>query len=109
MKIKKYFLIFTFCTVSIIGLLYGVAPRWFALTLLGVADLDLDFVHILRAIMCLYLALGSFWLFAAFRDEHIAVLSRIEYSLNRRISLLEHPEFEVYSTQSGNAIGTRRC
>ena len=70
MKIKKYFLIFICCAVSIIGLLYGVAPQWFALTFLGVVDLDLDLAHILRAIMCLYLALGLFWLFAAFNDQH---------------------------------------
>ncbi len=42
MKLKKYFLILIFCAVSIIALLYGVAPQWFALTFLGVSELDLD-------------------------------------------------------------------
>jgi hypothetical protein len=70
MKIKKYFLILAFCAVSIIALLYGISPYWFALTFLGVPELDLDLAHILRAVMCLYLALGSFWLFAAFSDAY---------------------------------------
>ena len=70
MKIKKYFLIFAFCAVSIIALLYGISPHWFALTFLGVRELDLDLAHILRAVMCLYLALGLFWLFAAFNDKY---------------------------------------
>ncbi len=70
MKLKKYFLILIFCAVSIIALLYGVAPQWFALTFLGVSELDLDLAHILRALMCLYLALGLFWLFAAFSDKY---------------------------------------
>ena len=30
----------------------------------------MNFAHILRAIMCLYLALGCFWLFSAFSDRH---------------------------------------
>lgn len=70
MKIKKYFLIFAFFAVSIIALLYGISPQWFALTFLGVPELDLDLAHILRAVMCLYIALGLFWLFAAFSDKY---------------------------------------
>jgi Na+-driven multidrug efflux pump len=60
MKIKKYFLIFAFVAVSIIALLYGVSPQWFARTFLDVPEIALDFAHILRAVMCLYLALGLF-------------------------------------------------
>ncbi len=70
MKIKKYFLIFAFVAVSIIALLYGVSPQWFARTFLDVPEIALDFAHILRAVMCLYLALGLFWLFAAFSDKY---------------------------------------
>ena len=70
MKIKKYFLIFAFVAVSIIALLYGVSPQWFARTFLDVPEIALDFAHILRAVMCLYLALGLFWLFAAFTDKY---------------------------------------
>ncbi len=82
MRIKKYFLIFAFCAVSVIALLYGVSPRWFAATFLEVQELDLDLVHILRAVMGLYLALGCFWLYAAFDERYTnpAVLTTAVFS-----------------------------
>lgn len=58
--LKQTFLVTAFVVVSIIALLYGVSPDWFASTFLGIANLDLNFAHILRAVMCLYLALGLF-------------------------------------------------
>jgi hypothetical protein len=58
MDLKKGFLIVAFGMVSVIALLYGINPHWFAQTFLGVSDLSVDFAHILRAVMCLYLALG---------------------------------------------------
>jgi len=70
MKFKQYFLIFAFCVVSIIALLYGVSPTWFAQTFLGISELDLNVAHILRAVMGLYLALGVFWLCSAFSEKH---------------------------------------
>ena len=70
MKIKKYYLIFAFVSVSIIGLLYGVCPKWFARTFLEINDLNPDIAHIFRAVMCLYLALGLFWLYSAFNDDY---------------------------------------
>ena len=73
MKIKKYYLIFAFVSVSVIGLLYGVCPKWFARTFLEINDLNPDIAHILRAVMCLYLALGLFWLYSAFNDDYINV------------------------------------
>lgn len=82
MQIKKFFLISAFCVVSAIALLYGVSPRWFAATFLDVPDLDLDLAHILRAVMGLYLALGGFWLYAAFAPKYrnAAVLTTILFS-----------------------------
>ena len=82
MKIKKCFLIFAFCAVSIIGLLYGVSPQWFAKTFLNVPVIPLDFAHILRAVMCLYLALGFFWLFSAFSDKYrnAAILTTVIFA-----------------------------
>jgi len=82
MKIRKYFLILAFVAVSIIALLYGVSPRWFAQTFLNVPEMPLDFAHILRAVMCLYLALGLFWLFSAFSDRYrnAAVLTTVVFS-----------------------------
>ena len=82
MMIKKYFLIFAFFVVAIIALLYGVSPQWFARMFLDVPVLSLDIAHILRAVMCLYLALGLFWLFAAFSDKYrnTAVLTTMIFS-----------------------------
>lgn len=82
MQTKKYFLIFAFVTVSAIALLYGVSPRWFAAAFLGVDELDPDLAHILRAVMGLYLALGFFWLYAAFNDacRNTAVLTTAVFS-----------------------------
>ena len=82
MIIKKYFLIFSFSVVAIIALLYGISPQWFAQTFLDVPNVSLDIAHILRAVMCLYLALGLFWLFAAFSDKYrnTAVLTIMIFS-----------------------------
>jgi len=93
MKIKKNFLIFAFVVVSIIALLYGVSPQWFARTFLDIPQLEPNIAHILRAVMGLYLALGLFWLYAAFSDRYrnIAVLSTAIFSgglvLGRILSL----------------------
>ena len=77
MRIKKYFLILSAATIFGVGALYGVSPRWFAQTFLGVSELDLDVAHILRAMMCFYFGFSLFWLFAAFNDRyrHAALLT----------------------------------
>ena len=82
MKIKKYFLIIAFIMVSMIALLYGICPQCFATTFLGINELDVNMAHILRAVMCLYLALGLFWLFSAFCDKYrnVAVLTTMIFS-----------------------------
>jgi len=82
MNIKKYFLILAFIMVSVIALLYGVCPSWFAKTFLGITELDVNMAHILRAVMCLYLALGVFWLFSAFCDKYrnVAVLTTMIFA-----------------------------
>jgi len=82
MELKKGFLILAFAMVSVIALLYGIDPPWFARTFLGVTDLSVDFAHILRAVMCLYLALAAFWLFCALSDTHknTAILTTIVFA-----------------------------
>jgi len=82
MIIKKYFLIFAFTVVAIIALLYGVSPQWFMRTFLDVSESSLDIAHILRAVMGLYLALGLFWLYAAFNESYrnFAVLTTMLFS-----------------------------
>lgn len=82
MLLKKYFLILGCVVVSGIAALYGVAPGWFARTFLGVAPLDVNFAHILRAVMCLYLGLGLFWLRAAFvpARRNVALLTMMVFA-----------------------------
>lgn len=69
-NIKKKFLILSFFAVMPIALAYGVSPEWFAAELLGIEVLDLNIAHIFRAIMCLYIALGLFWLYSAFNKDY---------------------------------------
>ncbi len=79
MDLKSGFLILAFAMVMVIALLYGIDPQWFAKTFLGVTDLSVDFAPILRAVMCLYLALGGFWLYCALSDTQktTAILTTI--------------------------------
>ena len=94
MKTKQLFLILSFLAVSIIALLYGISPIWFARTFLDVPQLSVDFAHILRAVMTLYMALSLFWLFAAFNQKYrnSAVLSTVIFAgglvIGRIFSLL---------------------
>jgi Domain of unknown function (DUF4345) len=82
MNIKKFYLISASLAVTPIALLYGIAPDWFARTFLGMPQINLSLVHIFRAITGLYLALGLFWLYAAFKPEwhRVAVLTTIVFS-----------------------------
>jgi hypothetical protein len=66
----------------VIALLYGISPSWFAYNLLNIPEIAVDFSHILRAVMCLYIALGLFWLFSAFSYEYrnMAVLTTTIFS-----------------------------
>jgi hypothetical protein len=82
MKIKKAFLIVAFIMVSVIALLYGVDPQWFGRTFLNLPQLDPNIAHILRAVMCMYLALGLFWLYSAFNQKYrnVAVLTTMIFS-----------------------------
>ena len=71
MKLKKGLLVLSFFTLSIIGLLYGVSPRWFFGEFLVSSQApSIDQSHILRAVMMLYIALGLFWLYSAFSDKY---------------------------------------
>jgi hypothetical protein len=78
-KTKQYFLVLASLAVAPIALGYGSSPEWFARTFFGVVELDLNFTHMLRAIMSAYLALGLFWLFSAFSDKYrdAALLSTV--------------------------------
>lgn len=77
MRLKQWFLVLSALTIFAVGSLYGIRPQWFAATFFGVSELDVDFAHLLRAMMCLYLAFGLFWLFAALNNAYrnLAVLT----------------------------------
>jgi hypothetical protein len=77
MNLKKNFLIATFAMIMGVALLSGVNPQWFARTFLGIAALDINIAHIVRAVMGLYMAMSCFWLYAAFHPPYrnIAVLT----------------------------------
>jgi hypothetical protein len=79
--IKRNFLVFAFLAVTPIALAYGMSPDWFAATLLGIEPLDINVAHILRAVMGLYLALGLFWLWSAFRPafRNAAILTVVVF------------------------------
>lgn len=94
MRIKQFYLVFATLAVSVIALLYGVSPEWFARTFLDVETLDANLAHILRAVTGLYVALGLFWLYAAFHAPYrdAAVLTTVVFCAGlvsgRLVSLL---------------------
>jgi hypothetical protein len=59
MQLKKAYLTIAFVAVTIIALLYGISPTWYAATFLGITDLNPNVAHILRAVTGLYLALAA--------------------------------------------------
>lgn len=72
MNLKKALLVFSFFTITIIALLYGVSPSWFYSTfLIDSQPPSIDQSHILRAVMMLYIGLGLFWLYSAFSEKYI--------------------------------------
>jgi len=82
MQLKKAYLITAFVAVTIIALLYGISPTWYAATFLGITDLNPNVAHILRAVTGLYLALAAFWLYSAFDHKYrnTAVLTTILFA-----------------------------
>ncbi len=93
-KIKQYYLVAAALVTCAIASLYGMQPRWFAQSLLGMDAVDLNFIHVLRAIMGLYLAFALFWFLAAF-SRHLrntAVLTTIPFigglAVGRIVSIL---------------------
>lgn len=94
MHIKQVYLIFAFIVVSVIALLYGLSPTWFARSFLDVNELSDSIAHILRAMMGLYIALGLFWLCASFHQNYrdVAILTTVIFCAGlvagRLVSLL---------------------
>ena len=82
MKLKKAFLIIAFAMVSIIALLYGLDPAWFARTFLGVDDLSVNFAQHPKG--C-HVPLSRSWMFlvalhSATNTEYTAILTTIIFA-----------------------------
>ena len=65
-KLQKALLIIVAIGLIPIALSYGLIPNKSMSYLYEITDLQLNQIHIFRAIMCLYLALVVFWLIGAF-------------------------------------------
>jgi len=65
-KLQKALLILVAIGLIPIALSYGLIPDKSMSYLYEITDLQLNQIHIFRAIMCLYLALVVFWLIGAF-------------------------------------------
>ena len=65
-KLQKTLLIIVAIGLIPIALSYGLIPDKSMSYLYEITDLQLNQIHIFRAIMCLYLALIVFWLIGAF-------------------------------------------
>lgn len=68
--IRRGALLLSAATIVLVGALYGARPDWFATHVLGVAEPGVSTRHLLRALMCLYLAFAAFWIYAAFDARH---------------------------------------
>lgn len=82
MELRRCYLLLMSAIIALAALLYGFSPQWFALTWLGLATLDVNFAHVLRAVMGLYLGFGLFWLWAAFCEpyKNTAVLTAVVFT-----------------------------
>ena len=69
-RIRQVVLVLSAGTIFLVASLYGIAPRWFAAHVLGIADGYQNLSHLLRAMMFLYFAFGLFWLYAAFNAQY---------------------------------------
>ena len=81
-QIKKTYLISSFIAVTAFALLYGISPKWYADTFLGITTINTTFAHILRSLTGLYLSLAAFWLYSAISDKYrsAAILTTILFA-----------------------------
>ena len=91
-NIKKIFLVLAFFTVAPMVLLYGFSPAWFALNFLGIEKLDMNITHILRVVVCLYLAFGILWLYGAINKSYrdIALLTVVLFPAGLFFNLINY-------------------
>ena len=70
MKFRKAFLILSAIGLIPIALSYGLLPEKSMNLLFQMEDLELSQLHILRAVMGLYLGFAFFWIVGALKQQH---------------------------------------
>ncbi|NME71656.1 DUF4345 domain-containing protein [Flammeovirga aprica] len=70
MNLKKIYLTFFSVTLSIIALMYGIQPQWFASMFLENSSITTDASHVLRAVSGLYLSLILFFVYGIFNSKY---------------------------------------
>ncbi|NLR90687.1 DUF4345 domain-containing protein [Flammeovirga agarivorans] len=95
MKLQKIYLTFFAFTLSIIALLYGIMPQWFANTFLGLNHvIPTDASHILRAVSGLYLGLVGFFIYGIFEERYtnaaiiVTAIFCLGLAIGRTISMI---------------------
>ena len=69
MNIRQIFLLITAIGLFPIALSYGLVPQKSLKYLFDISVSDTNTIHIFRAVMCLYLALISFWIIGVFKVQ----------------------------------------
>lgn len=83
MNIRQIFLLITAIGLMPIALGYGLAPNKSLAFLFDLPVLNVNGIHIFRAVMGLYLALTVFWIIGAFKAEvrQAAIYSLVVFML----------------------------
>jgi len=69
MNVRQVFLIITAIGLFPIALSYGLVPQKSLKYLFDISVSDTNTIHIFRAVMCLYLALISFWIIGVLKVQ----------------------------------------
>lgn len=93
-KQKNLHLLFSSVIIIAIGLAYGLLPYGYFLNMFDLAFQSVDLSGIFRALMCLYIAIGIFWIVGIYKSEfwlaatvsNIFILSGL--AIGRVLSLL---------------------
>ncbi|MGH6735996.1 MAG: DUF4345 domain-containing protein [Methyloceanibacter sp.] len=93
-KLMRLYLLFAAVLLVPIALAYGIAPAATVPRLFDIAVTTADQKQIFRALMCLYLGLSAYWVYAAFTAAWqrpavaLAVIFCFSLALGRGISLV---------------------
>ncbi|MBD0404260.1 DUF4345 domain-containing protein [Flammeovirga sp. EKP202] len=94
MNLKQIYLAFFSITLSIIALMYGVQPNWFAVMFLENASITTNASHVLRAVSGLYLSLLTFFVYGIVNPKYtdtaivITAIFCLGLAMGRTVSIL---------------------